>query len=142
MLLEEIRAALQPVFASRPEILEAYLFGSTARGTDTPRSDVDLAFYVGPLREEAYPYGYLADLVGCCISQLKRNDVDGVILNTAPPLLYHRVLRDGIRLFSQDLTATTTREGRALSRYFDYLPQFKKMDDLQRQQIQHGEFGR
>ena len=30
------------------------------------------------------------------------NDVDVVVLNRAPPLLYRRVLRDGVRLLARD----------------------------------------
>jgi hypothetical protein len=37
-------------------------------------------------------------------------------------------LRDGVRLFARDLAATTAREGRALSRYCDYVPQLAKVD--------------
>lgn len=45
------------------------------------------------------------------MAALGRNDVDLVLLNDAPPLLYHRVLRDGVRLLSRDLAKTTAREG-------------------------------
>ena len=58
--------------------------------------------------------------------------VDVVVLNEAPILLYHRVLHDGVRLFSRDLRATTSRAGQALSRYFDFLPQLDKMDAARR----------
>jgi hypothetical protein len=64
------------------------------------------------------------------MSSLGINSVDVVILNHAPPLLYHRVLRDGSRLFSRDLRATTVREGRALSRHCDFAPQLAKIDAL------------
>ena len=60
------------------------------------------------------------------------NDVDVVVLNRAPPLLYHRVLRDGVRLLARDLRATTTREGRAVSRYCDFVPQLAKMEAARR----------
>ena len=63
---------------------------------------------------------------------LGTNAIDVVVLNTAPPLLYHRVLRDGVRVLSRDLRATTTRAGQALSRYFDFLPQMEKMDAARR----------
>lgn len=36
-------------------------------------------------------------------------------------------LRDGQRILSRDLRATTTREGYALSRYCDYVPQLAKI---------------
>ena len=63
---------------------------------------------------------------------LGTNDVDVVVLNRASILLYHRVLRDGVRILSRDLRATTTRAGQALSRYFDFLPQLDKMDRARR----------
>ena len=68
--------------------------------------------------------------------------VDVVVLNGAPPLLYHRVLRDGVRIFARDLRATTTREGRALSRYCDYLPQLAKIEAAHRARIEAARFGR
>jgi hypothetical protein len=64
------------------------------------------------------------------MSCLGTNLVDVVILNHAPPLLYHRVLRDGSRIFSRDLRATTVREGRALSRHCDFVPQLAKIDAI------------
>jgi hypothetical protein len=73
---------------------------------------------------------------------LGRNDVDVVVLNRASPLLYHRVLRDGIRVFARDAPATTTREGRALSRYCDYLPHLRKIDAAHAARIERGRFGR
>jgi hypothetical protein len=87
-------------------------------------------------------FGYVADLSTALIRALKTNRVDVVVLNAAPPLLYHRVLRDGVRVFSRDLRATTTREGRALSRYCDYLPQLAKIDATHRARIAAGRFGR
>jgi hypothetical protein len=53
------------------------------------------------------------------MAALGPNEVDVVVLNAAPPMLYHRVLRDGIRVISRGLARTTTRDGQALSRYCD-----------------------
>lgn len=63
---------------------------------------------------------------------LGTNAVDMVVLNRAGPLLYHRVLRDGLRVYSRDLRATTAREGYALSRYCDYVPQLAKIEAAMR----------
>ena len=127
-LVERLRRTLEP----RTEILEAYLFGSHARGGAHRRSDVDVAVYIDKARAEAGRFGYQAELTTHLMDALGMNAVDVVVLNTAPPLLYHRVLRDGVRLLSRDLRATTTRAGRALSRYFDFLPQMAKMDAARR----------
>jgi hypothetical protein len=68
--------------------------------------------------------------------------VDVVMLNDAPPLLHHRVLRDGVRILFRDLPATTTREGRALSRYCDYVPQLAKIEAAHRERLGAERFGR
>ena len=128
LLVEHLGRALEP----RAEILEAYLFGSHARGDAHRRSDVDVAVYIDETRAKAGPFGYQADLTTHLMIALGTKAIDVIVLNTAPPLLYHRVLRDGVRVLSRDLRATTTRAGQALSRYFDFLPQMEKMDAARR----------
>ena len=116
------------VLSARRELLEAYLFGSHARGTGQAHSDIDIAVFVDEQKIEPGLFGYRAELTTALMAGLGTNSVDVVILNGAPPLLYHRVLRDGSRLFSRDLRATTVREGRALSRHCDFVPQLAKID--------------
>jgi hypothetical protein len=128
--------------AARPEVLEAYLFGSRAGGGAQPHSDVDVAVFVDLRRLEDSGFGYAAELAAEVGRLLETDDVDVVLLNRAAPLLYHRVLRDGLRLFARDAKATTTREGRALSRYCDYVPHLRKIDAAYRARIESGDFGR
>jgi predicted nucleotidyltransferase len=123
-LVTSIAAALEP----RLEILEAYLFGSHARGTSHAHSDVDIAVFIDKGAAEPGLFGYQSELTATLMSALGTNSIDVVILNGAPPLLYHRVLRDGKRLLSRNLQATTVREGRALSRFCDFVPQLAKID--------------
>ena len=127
-LVTTLRAALAP----RAEVREAYLFGSQARGDATARSDVDVAVYVDEVALNAPGFGYESELGATLQAALRRSDVDVVVLNRAPPLLYYRVLRDGIRLLSRVPTETTGREGRALSRYYDYIPQLAKIEAAHR----------
>lgn len=130
-LVARVSGALEP----RAEILEAYLFGSHARGQARPDSDIDVAVYIDEERAEDGDWGYRAELATALMAALGADDVDIVVLNRAPVLLYHRVLRDGVRLISRDLRATTTRAGQALSRYFDFLPQLDKMDAARRRSV-------
>ena len=127
-IVERLSGALAP----REEVLEAYLFGSHARGGARPDSDIDVAVYVDEALADDGHWGYRAELTTDLMVALGTNEVDVVVLNKAPILLYHRVLRDGVRLLSRDLRATTTRAGRALSYYFDFLPQLEKMDAARR----------
>lgn len=126
----------------RPEILEAYLFGSHARGEVHSHSDIDVAVYVDRDRMPQTQYGYPAELTAVLAGAVGSDTVDVVVLNDAPPLLYHRVLRDGVRLLARDLSATTTREGRALSRYCDFVPQLRKIEAAHRARVEAGHLGR
>ena len=120
------------VLSVREEILEAYLFGSRSRGEGHAHSDIDIAVFVDKGWIEPSPFGYRSELTSTLMSGLGTNSVDVVILNDAPPLLYHRVLRDGLRVLSRNLRATTVREGRALSRHCDFAPHLAKIDAIHR----------
>lgn len=137
-LTMKLRAFLE----AREEVLEAYLFGSVAAGSAQAHSDVDVAVYLREPRPPGSAFGYVADLTAALMHVLQSNRVDIVVLNEAPPLLYHRVLRDGARILTRDLRATTTREGQALSRYCDFLPQLEKIDAAHRARTEGGRFGR
>jgi predicted nucleotidyltransferase len=137
-LLVPLRAAL----AARQDVLDAYLFGSTARGEAREHSDIDIAVFVEPAALERPGFGVAAELAAELGAVLGRNDVDLVVLNGAPPVLYHRVLRDGVRLVARDLRATARREGEALSRYCDFVPQLRKIEQAHRARMAQGNFGK
>ena len=138
VLVRRLANCLEP----RAEVLEAYLFGSTATGSAQAHSDIDVAVYLAERRPATSPFGYAADLTAELIRALGTSRIDVVVLNESPPLLYHRVLRDGVRVLSRDLRATTTREGYALSRYCDYAVQLAKIDAAHAARIEAGHFGR
>lgn len=123
-LLQRLSEALQ----SRPEVLDGYLFGSQASGRAQAYSDIDVAVFVARDHPLDADFGYQAELTAFLMGALATNAIDVVVLNRAGPLLYHRVLAHGVRLLSRDLPATTTREGHAMSRYCDYLPQLAKIE--------------
>ena len=137
-VIERLSAGL----AHREEILEAYLFGSLARGQFSDHSDIDIAVYVDAARANPGTFGYDAELTADLAKALTNNRVDLVILNRASPLLYHRVLRDGRRILARDLRATTIREGQALSRYCDYVPQLAKIARAAGARFRRGDLGR
>lgn len=142
-LSSAVRDKVVEVLASRQEVLDAYIFGSWARGDAQGHSDLDVAVY---LQDEALASTATrnidAALAADLMSALGMNQVDVVVLNQAPPLLYHRVLRDGIRVLSKHPAATTTREGKAFSRYCDYLPQLDKIRAGNHLRMKAGAFGR
>lgn len=139
---EAFTPKLAAALAERPEVLDAYLFGSHASSRATALSDVDVAVYIDPSLVPTAPFGYEADLAATLGRATGQSNVDVVVLNQATPLLYHRVITGGVRIFARDLRAATTRAGRALSRYCDYLPQLRRVDAALAARLAGGTFGR
>jgi len=79
--LETIQARLCELLEPRPEILEAYLFGSTARGAGQSHSDLDVAAFIDEDDASHSGFGYLAALTADLMAGLGTNAVDVVILN-------------------------------------------------------------
>jgi predicted nucleotidyltransferase len=101
-------------------LVAVYLFGSFARGTSDSASDVD----IGILLRTTHP-GYLNDLRSTLEGVFERalgRRAQVVVLNTAPPDLVHRVLRDGRLLVDRDRAARIRFEVQARNEYFDLLP--------------------
>jgi predicted nucleotidyltransferase len=117
----DIEQPLREVFAAQPRnVVAAYLFGSSARGTAGARSDVDVAVLYAtppPPTLDALPL----DLEDQIERRLKRS-AQIVSLNTAPADLVHRVLRDGVLLLDRDPAARIRFEVRVRNEFFDLQP--------------------
>lgn len=138
---DTLRAKLVAALEERSDILEAYLFGSRARGDARVDSDYDVAGFFDPRAGQSFLERSI-DLAAALAPVVGSDSVDVVALNGAPPLLYHRVLSEGELLVSRDLVATTRRAGQAVSRYCDYVPHLAKIDYAHRLRISAGAFGR
>jgi predicted nucleotidyltransferase len=118
MDLERLSTAVRDFFSDAPPGVGAvYLFGSRARETATPRSDVDVAIlYAQPPAPslEGIPLDTEADL-----ERVLGVPVQVVVLNQAPVDLVHRVLRDGKLLLDRDPSARIRFEVRARNEFFD-----------------------
>jgi predicted nucleotidyltransferase len=102
------------------EVLAVYLYGSRARGTASPESDVDL----GVLLRSAPPpslHGVARDLEAA-VERAVKVPVEVVVLNSAPADLVHRVLRDGVLLLERDRAARIRFEVQSRNEYFDLAP--------------------
>ncbi len=79
-------------FEKESAVYFAYLFGSQATGKSGPLSDLDIAVYLDRRTDR---WKYRLTLMEKLSKLLKRDDVDVVVLNDAPPLLAHEVTRCG-----------------------------------------------
>ena len=114
-MLDELRRVL----ASEPGVAYALVFGSAARVSLRPDSDVDVAIELrtGAARDVVT----LGTLVARIESAVRRR-VDLVLLDEAAPALAYRIFRDGRLLVEHDHDALVSRKARAILEYLDFKP--------------------
>jgi hypothetical protein len=107
-------------------IIFAYLFGSLVRGKTGYLSDIDIAVY---LREEIYSREYFETklrILGDLTDLFKQDDIDLVVLNDAPPLVSHTILKEGRLIFCADAKKRIEYEVKATLKYLDWKPYLEK----------------
>jgi predicted nucleotidyltransferase len=111
--------ALRRVLEGEPRLAYAIVFGSAARGTAHPHSDVDVAVGL-TAGARLSPRD-----VGTLVADLERaagRPIDLVLLDEAPAPLAFRIFRDGVTLVERDHRALADRKARAILEYLDFRP--------------------
>jgi len=117
---DELAIALRDYFSSQPDVLAAYLFGSWVAGKARSDSDVDTAVLlseengVARFERRLRLMNEVSDVCG--------READVIVLNDAPPLLQHQVLKHGRLIFERDRAARVEFEVRAGKIYADLKP--------------------
>jgi hypothetical protein len=96
-----VEARLSDAVAELPEVRLAYLFGSRAGDRAREDSDFDIAVLVDGRAIGEDRGRLIRRLAGRLGRKVSSALVDVVILNDAPALLRHRVLRDGVLLMAR-----------------------------------------
>jgi len=111
--------AVQQVLEEDPRVTYAMLFGSSARGSMRPDSDIDVAVGLAEGRQ-------LGSLdLGALTSKLEAatgRRVDVIVMDEAAPGLAYRIFRDGRVLVERDRRALVARRARAVLEYLDFQP--------------------
>ena len=103
---------------SHPRVVFAYLFGGLARGERRPLSDVDIAVYLAGI----VTADVKLDILGKLMDILGTDEIDLVILNTAPPLLAMNVLRKKQVMADNEPAMRHRFESLSFRKYFDFFP--------------------
>jgi predicted nucleotidyltransferase len=106
---------LTDLFMEDSNIVFAYLFGGLARGQRKPLSDVDLGIYVKNIRGLDY-----LSLFSKISEILSTDEIDLVVLNSAPVSLAGRSLQARKILVDKDPFLRHKYESRTLREFFDF----------------------
>ena len=110
---------LRDVLADDPRIAYAIAFGSSARGSATEQSDLDVA--LGLLEGQSLTPLELGALAAR-LEQAAGRAVDLVLLEEAPPGIAYRIFRDGRPIVQRDPRALAERKAAAILEYLDFQP--------------------
>lgn len=117
-VLERLRRAAPDAFAGEP-VAFAYLFGSHAGGTATPRSDVDVAVHLVPGTADDTLRLRLR-LAAAIEEQADVGPVEVVILDEAPIAIAGRVREQGRLIHSTDDALRVRYESLVSRSYHDF----------------------
>lgn len=111
--LERLASLLQ----QDQRVVFAYLFGGLASGVQKPLSDVDIAIFLNP---ECVDAETKLDLIGLLTDTLGTDEVDLVILNTAPTSLVGRILKQKKLLADNQPFKRHQFESLKMREFFDF----------------------
>jgi predicted nucleotidyltransferase len=101
-------------------IVTLYLFGSRARKKPGPLSDYDFAVQLTSGLSAKQRFHIKIGLIERLTQTLKSDAVDVVLLDEAPPLLAHRILREGKILYCANTKQRVRKEFKLLTDYLDF----------------------
>ena len=106
---------LSDFFMEDPNIIFAYLFGGVARDKRGPLSDVDLGIYVRNIKRLDFlsSFSEISRILGT-------DEIDLVVLNSAPISFAGRILRNRKILIDKDPFLRHQYESRILREFFDF----------------------
>ncbi|MHB1043111.1 MAG: type VII toxin-antitoxin system MntA family adenylyltransferase antitoxin [Eubacteriales bacterium] len=110
-------------FESKGDILAAYLYGSYGTGEQTPLSDVDIAILLKRGVKDSFDEQLE---ISSKVAEIANNDdVNVLVLNTAPVLLQFRVIKSGRLLFARDQDELADFQELVCKVYADFMPDYQ-----------------
>ena len=132
MMQKEVLEALRKIFKGEENISVAYLFGSQAKKLNTKISDIDIAILLSETPKNLFEYYlYMVNK----LSRIVGDNLDLIILNIAPPMLKHQVIKYGKIVYTRNEKERITFEARAESEYLDFSRALRRYDESLIKQI-------
>jgi len=125
-----VRTALIDILADETAVLAVYLFGSVARGTAGPLSDIDVGLLLeGPQKGHE---SVVDRATHALRRRLRTSRVDVLSLADAPMPLRYRVVRDGTLVLCRDAAARQRFIAASVLHYLDFQPLRERAFAVQR----------
>jgi uncharacterized protein len=123
-------AAVQSALRSDPDVRLAVAFGSSARGSASRSSDLDIGVVgVPPSRLPA---------LAVTLGRLACREVDLIQLETAPPLLRFEIARDGVLLAERTAGLWPAFQARAMVDWWDWAPSARRFAEAAMSRLSSG----
>ncbi len=135
-------AGLARYFAAQPDVVVAYLFGSVARGTARPQSDVDIAVLFDARLDALARVEREMEIARNLPKELATGEIDLRSLHNVSPVFLAQVLGTGTLLYARSESERIAFEVRAMSEYLDTRPLREYFKRHLFQEIREGNFGR
>lgn len=120
----------------------AYLFGSQARGTMGPLSDIDIAvLFAKKVKKDNY-FDKRIKIASEIDRILKTYKTEVICLNEATPFLKHRVVYRGVPIYVSNLKLQRNFELQVLQEYEDFNYHLETSFKIMERQIKEGLFGK
>jgi len=117
--LQKYRDLMKDLAREMPQIVLAYIFGSTATNTRGQMSDYDFAVYLDE-SDKKKRYDIKFSLMGKLSQTLKTNKVDVAVINdTDNVYLKHAIISEGKLLFEKEPYKVIV-EPKIMNEYFDF----------------------
>jgi uncharacterized protein len=115
--IEDLLPGAARYLENQPEVRFAYLFGGLAAGRRGPLSDIDLAVY---LADRSKSSRIKLKLLNNLIYILRTEEIDLVILNTAPLPLAYRIIKNKKILMDREPFFRHRYESLIIRKYLDF----------------------
>ncbi len=136
----QIKELVAQVLSNYSHVAGAYLYGSYAKNTMTPLSDIDIAV----LLDEDYKPGtanklnFELSLESKMIQQLPGYSIEVRILNEAPILIQGQVIVEGILIYEKEKKRMLDFEEKVIIRYLDFKIDYDKLLNIRYKQEING----
>lgn len=130
----KLKDEIKEVLKGHEEILVAYLYGSTVKGYEGKRSDIDVGLLLKEdfETEALYPARIAREIKEKCSLD---HEVDVRILNKRPHRFLHQVIRGGEVILSTDERERVRFETSVIDQYIDFKPFYEQYDEKRRERL-------